>query len=166
MKVFVAGASGAIGRPLVAALVTAKHEVIGMTSRDAGIKALREIGAEGVVVNALDAEAVRAEIAKVRPDAVIDELASLPKRYTPEEMQTAAPRDRRIRLEGGGNLHRAAIEAGVKRYIVQSTGLFYGPGQGPASETHPLAHDASPRVAVSAAIYTQIENRVFSGPSL
>src|SRR5215470_17652164 len=52
MKVFVAGASGAIGRPLVAALVAAKHEVIGMTSRDSGIRALREKGAEGVVVNA------------------------------------------------------------------------------------------------------------------
>src|SRR5262245_54621141 len=99
MRVFVAGASGAIGRPLVAALVAAKHEVIGMTSRDAGIKVLREIGAESVVVNVLDAEAVRGEIAKIRPDAIIDELTSLPKRYTPEEMQIAAPRDRRIRLD-------------------------------------------------------------------
>ena len=65
MKVFVAGASGAIGRPLVAALVAAKHEVIGMTSGDAGIKVLREKGVEGVVVNALDADAVRAETARM-----------------------------------------------------------------------------------------------------
>ena len=166
MKVFVAGASGAIGRPLLAALVADKHEVIGMTSRDAGLTVLRGMGVEGVVVNALDAEAVRVEIAKIRPDAIIDELTSLPKRYTPEEMRTAAPRDRRIRLEGGGNLHRAAIEAGVKRYIVQSTGFFYGPGEGPASETDPLAHEASPSIAASVATYTQIENRVFSSPSL
>ena len=87
MKVFVAGASGAIDRPLLAALVAAKHEVIGMTSKDAGIKVLREKGADGVVVNALDAEAVRAEIARVRPDAIIDELTSLPKRYTLDEIQ-------------------------------------------------------------------------------
>src|SRR5215468_9329321 len=166
MKVFVAGASGAVGRPLIAALVAAKHEVIGMTSRDAGITVLREMGAEGVVVNALDAEAVGAEIAKIRPDAIFDELTSLPKRYTPEEMRTAAPRDRRIRLEGGGNLHRAAIETGVKRYIVQSTGFFYGPGEGLASEGDPLAHDASPAVAGSVATYTQIENRVFSSSGL
>ena len=78
MKVFVAGASGAIGGPLITALVAAKHEVIGMTSRDAGIKALRKKGVEGVVVNALDAEAVRAHVAKIRPDAIIDELTSLP----------------------------------------------------------------------------------------
>jgi nucleoside-diphosphate-sugar epimerase len=65
MKVFVAGASGAIGRPLIAALAAARHEVIGMTSKEAGIKALREKGAEGVVVNALDADAVRVAIARV-----------------------------------------------------------------------------------------------------
>jgi nucleoside-diphosphate-sugar epimerase len=166
MRVFVAGASGAIGRPLVAALVAARHEVIGMTSRDAGVKVLREKGAEGVVVNVLDAEAVRAEIARIRPDAIIDELTSLPKHYTPEEMRAAAPRDRRTRLEGGGNLNRAAIEAGVKRYIVQSTGFFYGPGEGLASERDPLAHDASPGVAGSVATYTQIENRLFNTSGL
>jgi nucleoside-diphosphate-sugar epimerase len=166
MKVFVAGASGAIGRPLVAALVAAKHEVIAMTSREAGIRELREKGVEGVVVNALDAEAVRAETARIQPDAIIDELTSLPKRYTPEEMRKAAPRDRQIRLEGGGNLHRAAIETGVKRYIVQSTGFFYGPGEGLASEGDPFAHDASPGVAGSVATYKEIENRVFSSPGL
>jgi nucleoside-diphosphate-sugar epimerase len=127
MKVFVAGTSGAIGRPLVAVLVKAKHEVIGMTSSEKGLKTLRERGAEGVVVNALDAEAVKAEIARIWPEAIIDELTSLPRRYTPQEMRAAAPRDRHIRLEGGGNLHRAAIHAGVKRYVVQSTGFFYGP---------------------------------------
>ncbi len=166
MKVFVAGASGAIGKPLVAALVAARHEVIGMTSRKAGISALRETGADGVVLDALDAEAVKAEIVRIRPDAVIDELTSLPKRYTPEEMRTAAPHDRQIRLEGGGNLHRAAIVAGVKRYLVQSTGFFYGPAQGLASEEDPLAHEATPGVAGSVATYTQIENRVFSSPRL
>src|SRR5215467_3593542 len=166
MKVFVAGASGAIGRPLVAALVAARHEVIGITSSDAGKNVLREKGVEGVVVNALDAEAVRAETARIRPDAIIDELTSLPKRYTPEEMRKAGPRDRQLRLEGGGNLHRAAIETGVKRYIVQSTGFFYGRGEGLASEEDPLAHDATPGVAGSVATYTQIEKRVFSSPGV
>ena len=101
MKVFVAGATGAIGRPLIAALTAAKHEVIGMTSKDAGTKTLHEMGAEGVVLNALDAAAVQAEIGKIRPDGIIDELTSLPKRYTPQEMAAAAPRDRQLRLEGG-----------------------------------------------------------------
>lgn len=166
VKVFVAGASGAIGRPLVAALVAAGHEAIGMTSGEEGVKVLQEKGAEGVVLNALDAGAVTATIARIRPHAIIDELTSLPKRYTPEEMRKAAPRDREIRLEGGANLHRAALETGVKRYIVQSTGFFYGRGQGLASEDDPLAHDATPGVAGSVATYTRIENRVFGSPGL
>ena len=78
MKVFVAGASGAIGRPLVTALAAAKHEVVGMTSRSKGVKLLRERGAEGVLLNALDAGAVSAAMARIRPDAILDELTSLP----------------------------------------------------------------------------------------
>ena len=124
MKVCVAGASGAIGRPLIAALLGAKHDVIGMATRQEGVNLLRDRGAEGLILNALDAGTVQAEIARIRPDAIIDELTSLPKRYTPEEMRIAAPRDHRLRLEGGGNLHRAALQNGVKRYIVQSTGFF------------------------------------------
>src|SRR6185437_13683114 len=130
MKVFVAGASGAIGRPLVKALIAGRHEVIGMATSAAGAETLREQEAEGIVLNVLDAEAVTREIARTRPDAIIDELTSLPKRYTPEDMRAAAPRDRQVRLEGGGNLHRAALEARVKRYIVQSTGFFYARGEG------------------------------------
>ena len=113
MRVFVAGASGAIGKPLIAALVAAKHSVIGMTTSSAGIEALRERGADALLLNALDREAVEREIKRIRPNAIIDELTSLPKRYTPEEMKAAAPRDAQVRLEGGGNLFRAAGEAGA-----------------------------------------------------
>ena len=166
MKVFVAGASGAIGRPLVKALIAARHQVVGMTTSPADIKALCNQGAEGVVLNALDAEAVTREIARLRPDVIIDELTSLPKRYTPEEMRAAAPRDRQVRLEGGSNLHRAAIRCGVKRYVVQSTGFFYGPGSGLASETDELAHNATAGVAGAVATYAKIEDRLFSDSSL
>jgi nucleoside-diphosphate-sugar epimerase len=166
VKVFVAGANGAIGRPLVKALVAAGHEVVGSTTNAAGLDTLRSQGATGVVLNALDAEAVATEIARVRPDAIIDELTSLPRRYTPEEMRAAAPRDRQVRLEGGGHLYRAAIRSGVKRYVVQSTGFFYGPGQGLASESEDLAHSASPGIAGSVATYMQIEKRTFGHDDL
>lgn len=166
MKVIVAGASGAIGRPLVAALLSAKHTVIGITSSDRGLGVLRRSGADGVVLNALDAAAVEREVNRIRPDAIVDELTSLPKRYTPEEMRAAAPRDREVRLQGGGNLHRAALKSAVKRYVVQSTGFFYAPGQGLASETEPLADNASPAIAASVATYTEIERRLFSNPAV
>lgn len=159
MRVFVAGATGAIGRSLISALVAAQHEVVGMTSSERGFRDLQQRGADGVIVDAFDSAAVNAAIGKVRPDAVIEELTSLPKDYTPEAMRAAAERDRRLRLEGGRNLHNAAQAAAVKRYLVQSTGFFYGPGPGLAAETDSLALNASPGVAGSVRTYLQIEER-------
>ena len=118
------------------------------------------------MANALDAQAVQLAMNKVRPDAVIDELTSLPKHYTPEEMRVAAGRDRTIRLEGGRNLYDAARATSARRYIVQSTGFFYAPGSGLATETEPLAIDASPAVSGSVRTYTQIEQRALSSSDL
>jgi nucleoside-diphosphate-sugar epimerase len=162
MKVFIAGATGAIGRPLIAALIHAGHDVVGMTSSEHGRQTLKENGADAVSANALDASAVKAALDQVRPEVVIDELTSLPKHYTPEEMRVAAERDRTVRLEGGRNVQSAAIAAGARRYIVQSTGFFYAPGPGLAAEADPLAIDASPAVSASARTYTQIEERVLN----
>jgi nucleoside-diphosphate-sugar epimerase len=159
MKVFLAGATGAIGRPLVSALMAAGHEVFGMSSSETGARILREKGAQGEVANALDENAVLALVKRVKPHAVIDELTSLPKRYTPEEMRAAADRDRNLRLVGGRNVHNAARAAGAKRYIVQSTGFFYGPGEGLATEKDGLAVNASPGVAGSVRTYIRIEER-------
>lgn len=160
MKVLVAGATGAIGRPLISALVAARHEVIGMSSSENGAQRLREKGVAGEVANALDESAVLTVVKKVRPDAVVEELTSLPKRYTPEEMRAAAERDRNLRLVGGRNVQNAARAAGAKRYIVQSTGFFYGPGQALATEKDALAVNASPGIAGSVRTYMQIEERV------
>jgi 2-alkyl-3-oxoalkanoate reductase len=81
-------------------------------------------------------------------------------------MRAAAPRDRQVRLEGGGNLFNAAQAAGVKRYVVQSTGFFYGPGAGLATEADQLAHDASAGIAGSVQTYTQVEQRVLGNPGM
>jgi len=166
MKVFLAGATGAIGHPLISRLVAAGHDVVGMTSSERSLETLREAGAEAVVANALDGQAVQVAMNKARPDAVIEELTSLPNHYTPEEMRAAADRDRTVRLEGGRNLQNAARAAGARRYIVQSTGFFYAPGSGLATETEPLALEASPAVSASVRTYTQIEQRVLSGSDL
>lgn len=166
MKVFIAGATGAIGRPLVSALIAARHEVIGMSSTENGARSLREKGIEGVVANALDESTVLTAIRKVGPDAVIEELTSLPKRYTPEEMKAAADRDRTLRLVGGRNVQNAARAAGTKRYIVQSTGFFYGPGPGLAVERDALAVNASPAIAGSVQTYMKIEERVLGARDL
>ena len=160
MKVLVAGATGAIGRPLISALIAAGHDVIGMSSSENGARSLREKGAQGEVANALDENAVLKLVQRLKPDAVIDELTSLPRRYTPEEMKAAANRDQTLRLVGGRNVHNAARAAGAKRYIVQSTGFFYGPGEGLATEKDALAVNASPAIAASVRTYMQIEERL------
>ena len=166
MKVLVAGASGAIGRPLISALLSSRHEVFGITSTQRGAQTLRERGAQPLVANVLDREAVEAAMRKARPDAVIDELTSLPKDYTPAEMRAAAERDRSVRLTGGGNVQSSAVACGAQRYIVQSTGFFYAPGTGLAGETEPLASQASPGIAGSVRTYMQIEDRVLNAPDI
>jgi len=72
------------------------------------------------------------------------------------------PGDRKVRLEGGGNLHRAAKAAGVRRYLQQSSGFFLKSASGLATESDPLAIDAGGNVAMSATMYQQIEERLFS----
>jgi 2-alkyl-3-oxoalkanoate reductase len=122
---------------------------------------LTEMGAEAVIGDALDAASVRAAIARVRPDAVINELTSLPRHYTPAEMKAAAERDSRVRGEGNVNLLAGMRESGVRRYVLQSSGFWYAPGPGLADESSPLAVDASPGVAAGARTYVKLESTAF-----
>ena len=160
MKVFVAGASGAIGRPLIAELLRQGHVVTGMTRSEAGARLLAELGAEVARVSAFDGDAVEQALRRSRAEIVINQLTSLPK--DPSEMAAAAPGDRKLRLEGGGNLHRAARACGVRRYVQQASGFFLKPGSGLGDESEGMAIDASPRVAASARTYAELEARVLN----
>jgi 2-alkyl-3-oxoalkanoate reductase len=160
MKIFVAGASGAIGQPLVAELIRQRHAVTGMTHSDAGAERLRKAGATVAHVSAFDEAALEEELQRSSAEIVIDELTALPKH--PSEMAAAAAGDRTLRLEGGGNLLRAARASGVRRYIQQSTGFFLKAGNGLADETESLAVDASPSVAAASRTYTELESRLLS----
>src|SRR5688572_23130064 len=122
MRIFVAGATGAIGQPLITELVRRGHEVTGMTHSDAGARNLGEIGVKVARASALDAAAVMQAVRDARPEVVIDELTSLPK--DPSELAAAAPGDRRLKVEGGGNLHRAAMACRVRRYLQQASGFY------------------------------------------
>lgn len=165
MRIFVAGASGAIGEPLIANLLHLQHTVIGMTTTEAGAKNLQRQGAEAAIVDALDADAVDAALGLHQPEVVIDELTSLPKQQS--EMPQYAARDRRLRLEGGGNLLRAAIANGVRRYLQQSSGFFLKAAPGSlADESSSLDLDASPSVAAAARTYAELEHRLFNSPSI
>src|SRR5262245_48185582 len=164
MRIFVAGASGAIGQPLVAELVRRGHEVTGMTHSEAGARQLAGMGAAVARVSAFDASAVEQALRDARAEIVIDELTSLPK--DPSEMAAAAPGDRKLKIEGGRNLHRAALACGVRRYIQQASGFFLEPGNGLADEAAGLAVNASPRVALNAEAYAELEAREMEGVAL
>jgi len=157
MKVFVAGATGAIGCPLIKSLTLAGHNTFGMVRSQSSSASLSASGAEPVIADALDAPSVSAAVAKVRPDVIINELTSLPKHYTPTEMQAATERDARVRLEGNKNLITAAQQARVRRLLVQSTGFWYAPGERLADESERFAYHASPAVAAGVQRYAELE---------
>jgi nucleoside-diphosphate-sugar epimerase len=126
LKVFVAGASGAIGGPLVRQLVRAGHEVTGMTRRQERTAEIRAAGAAPVVCDALDAEALRNAVEAAAPDAIVNQLTSLPRKYNPRRASFYDATNR-VRAAGGHNLVEAARAAGAGRFLTQSIAFLYAP---------------------------------------
>jgi nucleoside-diphosphate-sugar epimerase len=125
-RVFVAGASGAIGRPLVRRLLAAGHDVTGMTRSDSAAKDLRAAGAEAVVCDVFDATALDRAVAAADPEVVVHELTALPYRLDPRRADTY-PATNRLRREGTANLIAAASAAGARRIVAQSIAFVYAP---------------------------------------
>jgi nucleoside-diphosphate-sugar epimerase len=127
MRVFLAGATGAIGGPLVARLVAAGHELTAMTRSERGAETLRGQGAHALVLDVFDREGLRDALVAARPDAVVHELTALPHRFNPRDKQLYAPTNR-VRIEGTRNLLDAAGAAGARRFVCQSIAFAYAPG--------------------------------------
>lgn len=134
MRVFVAGATGVIGRRLVPMLIERGHVVAGMTRGDDGAARLRSMGAEPVVADAFDGEAVRAAVERARPDAVIHQLTDL--------SGGSSEANAALRTQGTRNLVDAARAAGVARMVAQSIAWAYEPGDEPADERVAIDLDA------------------------
>jgi nucleoside-diphosphate-sugar epimerase len=166
MRIFVAGATGAVGRPLLTQLLAKGHTVVALTRSSEKAQMLIEQGAEPVIVDLFDPDAVKEAIIRARPEVVIEQLTALPKTYTRESMSAAAALNSRIRLEGGANVLAAAQAAGVRRYLRQSIAFWAIPGPGLADEETPLALDASPAVAADAHVVTEIERCLLEIPNL
>jgi nucleoside-diphosphate-sugar epimerase len=147
MKIFLAGASGAIGRRLVPLLREAGHDVIGMTRSADVARELETAGTRAVIVDVFDADALKRAVVDTRPEIVMHQLTDLP-RVLGDEAQLAAayPRNARIRIEGTRNLVAAANAASARRFIVQSVAFAYAPGKEPYVETDPLNLVDGPRL--------------------
>ena len=143
MKVFLAGATGVIGRRLLPMLVEGGHEVTAMTRSDERAVALREARATPVVCDVFDAQGLRAAVEAARPEVVLHELTDLPANLDPRKMEEQAAGNDRIRTEGTRNLVAAAVAAGARRVVAQSVAFAYAPTGGrPKTEDDPLWDDA------------------------
>ena len=149
MRVFLAGASGAIGRRLVPLLVRAGHQVTGTTRSAQSGKELARAGVTPAVLDIFDAPAVADAVRAARPDAIIHQLTDLPREFDEAKVVASYPLNARIRTEGTRNLVAAAQAAAVRRFIVQSIAFAYAPSRGPHPETDPLNVADGPRVVTA-----------------
>ena len=120
MRVFVVGASGAIGSRLVPKLVDRGHEVIGTSTSPAGAQRVRHLGAKPLALDLLDARAVRKAVLAAEPEAIIHEATALANVGDLKHFDRTFQQTNRLRTEGSDALLAAAREAGVPRFVAQS----------------------------------------------
>jgi nucleoside-diphosphate-sugar epimerase len=147
VRIFLAGATGAIGKRLVPMLLDAGHQVTGMTRSASKVEQLRAAGADAVVCDALDAPALHKAVAEAEPEAVIHELTALPERLNPRKIERDFVLNDRLRSEGTRLLVAAAQAAGAQRIVAQSIAFAYAPGPPGTlhSERDPLMLEEAPK---------------------
>ena len=160
LKIFLAGASGVIGRRLVPLLIERGYEVHGTTRSRARASELERQGAHPIVLDAFDRPAVLAALAAVRPQVLIHQLTDLSGGFKPEKVAETLQRNSRLRTEGTHNLVEAAHAAGVRRLIAQSIAWVYAPGREPHAEDDSLDRAAEGTRAVTVRGVVALEEAV------
>jgi nucleoside-diphosphate-sugar epimerase len=162
MKVFVAGATGAIGKQLVPMLVAGGHEVTAMTRTPAKVEAIRSMGVRPVVADALDPEAVAQAVGQAEPEAIVHELTAIDAGALSRSIDKSFATTNRLRTEGTDHLLAAAKAAGARRFIAQSfAGWPYKRVGGPIKSEDDLLDDAPPKpVRETHAAIRHLENAV------
>ncbi len=145
MRIFVAGATGVIGRRLIPLLLRDGHVVSGTTRSSARAASIAQMGASPVVVDVFDRAALTAAVREAAPEVVIHQLTDLPDKLNSNQLDSEAlaaalPRNARIRIEGTRNLVDAAVSAGATRFIAQSIAFVYAPKADP-HKTEPYTED-------------------------
>ena len=148
MRIFVAGGTGAIGRPLVTSLAAARHEVVVFSRSEQRVAALGVPGIVPAVGDAFDAGTVMRAVQSAQPEVVINQLTSLPQTVNPVSVKRGFDLTSRLRREVSGTLVAAARAAGARRVIAQSISFAYRPGPGVRSESDPLWTEAKGQIGV------------------
>jgi nucleoside-diphosphate-sugar epimerase len=161
MRVFVTGATGALGRHLVPALVTAGHEVTATTRTPGKAGLLREAGAEPVVVDGLDREALIAAVQAASPEVIVHEMTALADMRSLRNLDKVFAATNELRTRGTDNLLAAAARAGTRRVIAQSnTNMTARSGAPVQTEDDPLDSRSAPSAAGTVAAVKHVEEAV------
>jgi nucleoside-diphosphate-sugar epimerase len=164
MRVFLAGASGAIGRRLVPLLLRAGHEVTGTTRSVETARELKQKGIIPAVLDVFDRQAVIDAIRAAQSQIIIHQLTDLPRQFDQARLLASYAKNARIRTEGTRNLLAAARIAGARRFVVQSIAFAYAAGGEPHSETEPLnLNDPTRAVTVKGAL--EMEQQILGEPA-
>jgi 2-alkyl-3-oxoalkanoate reductase len=155
MKVFVAGATGALGRALVPQLVARGHEVVGMTRSASKQDLVRSLGARPVVADALDPDAVAQAVASAEPEVIVHQLTALSGKLSARDMRhpersSAATMTNRLRTEATDHLLAAGRAAGARRFVAQSFAAFRFARTGGPVQTEADPLDPNPPAALRA----------------
>jgi nucleoside-diphosphate-sugar epimerase len=162
-RIFVAGASGAIGRRLCRLLVNEGWSVIGTTRSLEKAPMLRDLGVEPEIVDVFNQALLLEIVRKAEPEVVVHQLTDLPPALDPAKMAEAAVRTDSLREIGTRNLVAAAVAAGVKRMVAQSLAFVYAPGPMPYREDAPLNLD-DPVFGETARAVASLEQQVLAAP--
>jgi nucleoside-diphosphate-sugar epimerase len=162
MKIFVAGATGALGRVLVPQLVARDHEVIGMTRSASKQDLVRSLGARPVVANALDPDAVTEAVMSARPEVIVHQLTALSEESDMRHIDRAFETTNRLRREGTDHLLAAGRAVGARRFVAQSfAGFRFARTGGPAqTEAEPLDPDPPAALRAVQESYLYLEQAV------
>jgi nucleoside-diphosphate-sugar epimerase len=164
--VFVAGASGAIGRPLVRQLVAGGHQVTGMSRDRRRAGEIEAAGADGVVCDVFDTEGLGAVLGAARPEVVVNQLTALPTRFDFRD-QGLYEATNRVRTEGTRNLIAAARAAGARRMVAQSIAFVYRPvGDWVKDEEAPVMEEAPGSFGDALAAVHDLERQVLGAEGL
>ena len=165
-KVFLAGATGAIGTALVPLLINSRCVVYGTTRRPERARALEAKGVTPVVLDVFDSVALTSALMRISPTSVIHQLTDLPPRLDPAQMAEAMVRNARIRTDGTRNLVAAALAAGCRRLVAQSIAWAYAPGIKPYTEDHPLDLSAEGTRSITVSGVTALEQLTLGASAL
>jgi nucleoside-diphosphate-sugar epimerase len=163
MNIFLAGATGVIGRQLVPRLAHAGHQVTALTRSRKGAELIRGLGGRAIIGDVFNRERLIDAVIATKPDVLIHQLTSLPEAIDPRKIQSELAATNRVRTEGTRNLIDAATAAGVRRIVAQSFSPYYTPSHNPvATEVEELFIDPPSSLAETVQALKDLESAVLN----